>query len=305
MTIERDKSDPSITVIHTEQGDIRFNFRKEGEDVDVDYASLTPFKTFDEAGRRELEALMEKTFNPSVESTPQLKTLQAKMNATIIATQAGHALDVATSPNLTGPDTGGGALIHMLNNEGKESHDVVLGMNINETRKAEYKDTFGVKHFMLPEDILRHEMFHFIDPAIDHNMPNSHQGGVRVDTEARAVWSINQFQLADNPPRAQRATYIIPNFTLQPGLAGVDGKMTGPEIPGEKQGYPEPSPTYHRMYPVHLSGQIEHHSANTNTHTDKLNQFLTASGHTPTDIQAINGLVAEKLIAVEKNHHEL
>ncbi|MDD2934368.1 MAG: hypothetical protein HOP26_01060 [Methylotenera sp.] len=252
MTIERDKANPNISIVHTAQGEIRFDFGAEGKSVDVNIPGIPKLDTFKEDGRKELEALMDKTFNPSADSTQKLKDLQAKFNETIIATQNGKALEVGTSEKLTSFDTGGGGLTRKVDASGMPVQDVALGINLAEVVKTPYRDNMGRDHKMKPEDILRHELFHYVDKASDPNQVSKNKDDPASDLmfkERRAVWYVNQFQLAEDPPRAQRISYKTLNSDLDTGIAGADGKVAGSTLPGAEKGYPEPSPTNHREYP--------------------------------------------------------
>ncbi len=252
MTIERDKANPNITIVHTAQGEIRFDFGTEGKTIDVNIQGIPKLDAFKEDGRKELEALMDKTFNPSTDSTQKLKDLQAKFNETIIATQNGKPLEVGTSEKLTSFDTGGGGLTRKVDASGMPVQDVALGINLAEVVKTPYRDNMGRDHKMKPEDILRHELFHYVDKASDPNQGAKGKDDPASDLmfkERRAVWYVHQFTLAEDPPRAQRISYKTLNSDLDTGIAGADGKVAGTALPGAEKGYPEPSPTNHREYP--------------------------------------------------------
>lgn len=251
MAIERDKANPNITIVHTAQGDIRFDFGSESKVIDVNIPGIPKLDSFKEGGRKELEALMDKTFNPPADSTHKLKALQEKFNGTIIATQNGKALDVATSEKLTSFDTGGGGLTRKVDAKGMPIEDVVLGINLAEVVKTPYRDNMGRDHKMNAEDILRHEMFHYVDKASDPKIASKDKNDPTSDLlfkERRAVWYVNQFQVAEEPPRAQRISYKTLNSDLDTGIAGADGKVAGKIMPGVEKGYPEPSATNHREY---------------------------------------------------------
>ncbi|MGB7816281.1 MAG: hypothetical protein WBL28_08015 [Methylotenera sp.] len=293
MPIERDTQNLNITVVHTAQGDIRFDFGDADRKVEVNIPQVSPFKSFDEKGRKELETLMDKTFNPPADSTQELKDLQAKFNATIIATQNGKPLEIGTSEKLTSLDTGGGGLLRKLDTNGQTVQDVALGINLAEVVKTPYKDTLGRQHFMHPEDIFRHELFHYVDKAADPNRALSGSDDPAIAPlfkERRAVWFVNQFQSADTPPREQRTSYMTPDFKFDHGLAGSDGRVTGKQIPGITRGYPEPSPDDHREYPWN-----QHKKTENNFTPDPVGEKEKASGKPEQHSSVINMSDLEKL----------
>jgi len=314
MAIERDEKNPNITIVHTAQGDIRFDFGTAGKKIDVTMEKVSPFEAFDEAGRKKLEALMDKTFNPPPESTQTLKDLQAKFNETVIATQSGKPLEVGTTEKLTSQDTGGGGLIRKLNSE-----DVALGINVTEVEKTPYKDNMGGKHFMHGEDILRHELVHYVDKASDPGHVSTGPDDPTNDPlfkERRAVWVVNQFQLADTPQRAQRISYSTPDFDFDHGLAGADGKVAGKNIPGAEKGYPEPSPANHRMYPwskhAEATSATEVADGKENlplpglaAHARNVELHLSESGRPAAALDIINEQIAMRMNAQQKNGVDL
>lgn len=106
---------------------------------------------------------------------------------------------------------------------------------------------------MQPKDIIRHELFHFVD---FHPMESALK-------ETRAVWFVNQFQMAEGRPT--RMSYFNIDETYNPGIAptttGYNQRLVGVKIPGQNE-FPEPSPNNHGWHPNHRQKEPEVHSSN-------------------------------------------
>lgn len=236
MPIIRSSQHLNETIIRTPQGDIRFNFGLPSIGVHIENEDIGQLVPFSPKQREEVELLLNRTLNPPSDSSGKVKELQAKFNTTIIATlqDYGKPLDIGTSPQLT-REFAGGALTHEIN---KTNH-VVLGLNLDEISQTKYKGTDGKLHPMKQEDIVRHELFHFVDVDIKDFMLK----------EFRAVWFVNQFQIEEGRP--QRVSYFTPNDIRIPGImpqeGGYNGRLMGVKIPGWHT-YPAPSAEMHHQW---------------------------------------------------------
>lgn len=233
-TIIRDPKNSDITIIRTPQGDIAFNFGVTKSGMEVENHQIEKLYPFTEAGRKETEHLLNHVLNPAKDSPKALQDLQSKFNETLVsaAKAYGKPLDVGTSPLLVG-ELGGGAMTHQKG----QDQSVVLGLNLQEIVKAKFLGQDNKMYNMTPSEILRHELFHFVD--VNVNEPTL--------KETRAVWFVNQFQEAEGRPK--RTTYFNPDSAYYPGIVPVtgfsDGRILGVKIPGQRE-YPEPSPDYNR-----------------------------------------------------------
>lgn len=232
--IIHDSQNTNITIIRTSQGDIAFNFGIPESGMDVENHQIEKLYPFTATERRETEILLNNVLNPAKDSPKALQDLQSKFNETLVsaAKTYGKPLDMGTSPLLVG-ELGGGAMTHRKG----QDQSVALGLNLQEIVKAKFLGPDNKLHNMTPSEILRHELFHFVDVNVND----------LTLKETRAVWFVNQFQEAEGRPK--RTTYFNPDSAYYPGIVSVtgfsDGRILGVKIPGQRE-YPEPSPDYNR-----------------------------------------------------------
>lgn len=233
------------TIIRTPQGDIRFNFGLPNTGVNIDNEDVGRLFPFSQKQRKEVEQLLDKTLNPPHNSLGNVKELQADFNKTLIATlkDYGKPLDIGTSPQLT-REFAGGALTH----ESNKMNHVLLGLNLHEISQTKYKGDDGKLHPMTQEDIVRHELFHFVDLDVKDFMLK----------EFRSVWFVNQFQQEESRP--QRVSYFTPHDIQIPGImpqeGGYNGRLLGVKIPGWAN-YPAPSVETHHKWQENTSSKTE------------------------------------------------
>lgn len=253
-TIIHDQNNPNITVIRTPQGDMAFNFGIAQSGIDIESPQVPRLYPFSAQERQRVEALLDQTLNPAKDTSEKLQQLQSKFNEILVSSlnHYGKPLDVGTSPLLIS-EVGGGA----LSNQKGQENTVALGLNLDEITKAKFLGSDGKKHEMTQSEILRHELFHFVDVNVQD----------LTLKETRAVWFVNQFQAAEG--RALRASYFNPDSAYYPGIVPVtgfsDGRILGVKIPGQR-GFPEPSPDFNRWNEtqrlnhnnaVEINGQVE------------------------------------------------
>lgn len=232
--IIHDQNNPNITIIRTPQGDMAFNFGIAQSGIDIESPQVPRLYPFSEQERQKVEALLDHTLNPAKDSPPSLQQLQSKFNETLVSAfkHYGKSLDVGTSPLLIS-EVGGGA----LSNQKGQDNTVALGLNLDEISKAKFQGNDNHKHEMTQPEILRHELFHFVDVNVND----------LTLKETRAVWFVNQFQEAEGRPK--RTSYFNPDSAYYPGIVPVtgfsDGRILGVKIPGQNE-HPEPSPDFNR-----------------------------------------------------------
>jgi hypothetical protein len=242
----------------------------------VENPQLEKLYPFDAAGRKETEDSLNHVLNPAKDAPRALQDLQAKFNETLVsaAKAYGKPLDVGTSPLLVG-ELGGGALTY----EKGTDHSVALGLNPQEIVKAQFLGNDNKLHHMTHSEIIRHELFHFVD--VNVNDPTL--------KETRAVWFVNQFQEAEGRPK--RTTYFNPDSAYYPGIVPVtgfsDGRILGVKIPGQRE-YPEPSPDYNRWSELQKSAAVSDAS-------DKKNPSSTLGQHLASLPPHQQQLVAERM----------
>ncbi|PKO47059.1 MAG: hypothetical protein CVU29_03785 [Betaproteobacteria bacterium HGW-Betaproteobacteria-22] len=181
------------------------------------------FKTKSEAQRIETEKLLDKMLNHPL---PSETKLQHEFNALIVKTYALNQdasgkpvpIDVGTSEMLV-PSVFGGALLEKTNGQ------PALGVNLKSMNEARYIDRHHHLHNAEPVDILRHELFHYIDKVSQGKV-----NGTDKPSEMRAVWYVNQFREARNEePRAAYETVV--NGGKSAEEIEVSEKFYGKEIP--------------------------------------------------------------------------
>jgi len=182
------------------------------------------FKSLSPNDRQAVEHLLDETINHP--SAP-LKAKQDEFNALLIATQKkNHSspLDVGTSDALT-PLLAGGALLE------KTDGQPVLGVNLQAMNHAIYMNKDHQTVDFDWHEIVRHELFHYIDPAASNQV----NGNVNSETKAeqRAVWFVNQFRELEG--KDLRASYLVPVVGGVPlSDISVDQSLLGGRMPGSK-----------------------------------------------------------------------
>lgn len=183
----------------------------------------------------------------------RLKHTQAiptKFNKTLVAAfkQYGKAVDVGDSPMLTRKFAGGA-----MTQEKDHPGHFALGLDLAEISASNYKGRDQQPNAMQPKEIIRHELYHFVD---FHPMESALK-------ETRAVWFVNQFQMAEGRPT--HMSYFNIDETYNPGIAptttGYNQRLEGVKIPGQNE-FPEPSPNNHGWHPNHRQKEPEVHSSN-------------------------------------------
>ncbi|MGB7816282.1 MAG: hypothetical protein WBL28_08020 [Methylotenera sp.] len=260
MSIARDDKNPSITIIDTPQGKIRFNFGI-GNGIETGN-KFGKVEALGSDKRIEVEAALDATFNrPS--SSIEAQRLQGNFNSTIIATQKGTPLDVATSSKMTPENSGGGVMA--INQKNQEA---VLLLNVDVIKQTPYKTEVSgdMKQYPMTrvQDQIDHELFHYVDQYLDNSNSNNIDPNIR---EARALWFVNQIMKAENvSPRINYEHNITGEIDRTgPQLYTADNRLQKKTIPGlEKEDgehklgprFGEPSMGEHRTWPHNMQKQV-------------------------------------------------